>query len=147
MENETTGRKSRGLSTVLIAILFFIIGGVAAYYGTKTIEKFNSKKDIKTEVTTPEVYVSTFDVVAQRRAEIQSHKTDSIYYSIPESSFIEIVDLLGSNTTHAAVVNQYTKLKSYYIGIERGAKTERLKQDTLTSTKPPIIKNVPVVPE
>lgn len=87
--------------------------------------------------TTKVVTYTAYDVVAQRRAEIEFMKMDSIYYSIPEPILIAIVDEIGIDVTREDIVKTYQINKQRYDGLLTGLKNiKHFMPDTIPNQAP-----------
>lgn len=97
------------------------------------------------EPTVQEISITTFDVVAQRRVEIELMKIDSVYYTIPEPALIAILDFIGTETSRESIVKEYQLGTEYYRGLIKGAnESSHFKPDSLPRSSVPI-KPTPVV--
>lgn len=103
-------------------------------------------KPVETQVEeAPAIEITTYDVVAQRRLEIEVRKLDSIYYSIPEPALIAILDEIGTETSRETVVKQYATDRRYYDGLTRGAALNKhFAPDSIPRSSTPM-KPMPVV--
>lgn len=72
------------------------------------------------------VSLTPYDVVAQRRAEINEMEINDAYYAIPEPVLIAILEDIGTNTYKGDVVAYYLINQTYYDGLMKGI-TDRKK--------------------
>ena len=133
-------KRSNFWPVFLLLILVFALAGTTTYL---LWNKFKTDPSVSTKAppTIGDVkYISTYDLVKQRRAEIHLRTVDSIYYAISEPAFIEIIDFLGSthDVTREAVVNQFIKMKPYYLGISQGVRRQERLQPNLLNDKPTV---------
>lgn len=92
----------------------------------------------KSEEKTKKEY-TTYDVISQRRYEQEEIRVNNIYYDLPESVIIAIVDKLGINTSKHAIVFEYEQNSDYYDGIAEGALNKnRLIPDEELIPEPPM---------
>lgn len=91
--------------------------------------------------------LKTIDVVAQRRAEIENRRVDSVYYAIQEPAFIAIIDLLGATATHQDVVMQYEKSTKFYQGINYGTKLHEHYAPDSVPKAPITVTSEPAIPQ
>lgn len=113
---------------------------VVSFSSCDWIKEQQLKKDLATEVysdTVTEFEYTVYDVVAQRRAEIENIEFEKAYYDIPEPILIAILSDIGVTINRREVVITYETNKDWYDGILTGVnKRELFKPDTIPNKAP-----------
>ncbi len=135
----------KGVVAVLVTIAVIVAVAITSNWG-KIVSWFNPQLSEQVlEVEAPKI--TTSNVVAQRRMEIEIMKIDSTYYVIPEPALIAILDYIGTDTSRESVVKEYLAGKQYYDGIVKGAtKSNHYIPDSISVSNTPI-KSAPVIPD
>lgn len=98
---------------------------------------FGSEQNIIVRDTTSTPSYGPYDVVAQRRMEIESMRLDSVYYSLPEPILIAIVDKIGVFVSHEDIASTYLRNKEYYDGVMTGIhEIKRFLPDSIPNKAP-----------
>lgn len=127
------------LAIVITALVAFNWNAIVDWVNPQPIEQV-------TEVEEP-IKITTSDVVAQRRMEIEVMQIDSVYYAIPEPALIAILDFIGVDTSRESVVKEYKLGKQYYDGVTRGAmQSKHFIPDSIPASSIPL-KPAPVIPD
>lgn len=126
--------------TIIIVILCAAAGAVAYFAHEGWFVK-----PPETLVEESTVKITTYDVVAQRRLEIEVQEIDSIYYTMSEPALIAILDEIGVNTSRETIIKQYLLDKRYYDGLTRGAtQNKHFIPDSIPRSSTPM-KPMPVI--
>lgn len=108
-----------------IIVAIAIIAAIFISVNFDTVKGWFDKSPETVVEEAPEVEITTYDVVAQRRIEIEVQAIDSIYYTMPEPALIAILDEVGINTSRETIIEQYLSDRRYYDGLTRGATLNR----------------------
>lgn len=137
-------------TTILLSVLIIALIAITVYAFRNTISNWVHPQDVEQtcEHTEPiEITITTADVVAQRRVEIDMMRIDSVYYTIPEPALIAILDFIGTDVSRESVVLEYKCGIQYYNGVINGAtKPKHYLPDSVPISKVQI-KQTPVVPD
>lgn len=137
-------KKNQFVMGILLMLLVFTTTSCDKVRGAWDTLIGNEQQQIVSDTTI--TVFTAYDVVAQRRAEIEVKQMDSVYYSIPEPILIAIIDDIGANVHRSGVVATYWKNKQYYEGLLTGLKGIKHYMPDSIPNQPPVDINSRVVP-
>lgn len=136
-------KRTQFLNVIVIAITIIMACGLTSCTRCKNAWSAlcNSEQTVDTKTLT------TLDVVAQRKAEIEARRIDSVYYNIQEPAFIAILDYVGTSATRTDIVKQYEKSIKFYEGINYGTKLHNHYAPDSIPSAPVPINDTPAIPQ
>ena len=112
--------KNNNIGTVIITALITVILLIAGFFGYNKYVKEPMTEKVTTEVTvTPEKMLQTFKMAKIERT------TDSIYYSLPDYVYLDIMHRIGVTATKNRVVDVYQSDIAKYQQMSLGIKLQK----------------------
>ena len=112
--------KNNNIGTVVVTALITAILLIAGFFGYHKYVKEPMTETVTTEVTvTPEKMLQTFQNEKIERA------TDSIYYSLPDYVYLDIMHRIGVTATKNRVVEVYQADIAKYQQMSLGIKLQK----------------------